>query len=224
MHEKVAIRTGESVALEFELAGLGSRFLALCVDLLIQGAIFTALIIAYFIFMVTIGQAEARLHVPPALAQSLPAAIVIALIVCYLLLAFAFNQAGVRLHLPRAITSALPIALFSILIFILTTGYFIIFEMWWDGRSPGKRALGLRVIRDAGFPIDWGASVIRNLVRIVEGALGFYALSAISVLLSKENKRLGDIAAGTIVIRDSAYVAPDYESLAASLQIPLSDP
>jgi uncharacterized RDD family membrane protein YckC len=188
MHEKVAIRTGESVALEFELAGLGSRFLALCVDLLIQAAVF------------------------------------IALIVCYLLLAFAFNQAGVRLHLPRAITSALPIALFSILIFILTTGYFIIFEMWWDGRSPGKRALGLRVIRDAGFPIDWGASVIRNLVRIVEGALGFYALSAISVLLSKENKRLGDIAAGTIVIRDSAYVAPDYESLAASLQIPLSDP
>jgi uncharacterized RDD family membrane protein YckC len=188
MHEKVAIRTGESVALEFELAGLGSRFLALCVDLLIQGAIFTALLIAYFVFMVTIGQAETRLHVPPALAQSLPAAIV------------------------------------SIVIFVLTIGYFIIFEVWWDGRSPGKRALGLRVIRDAGFPIDWGASVIRNLVRIVEAALGFYALSAISVLLSKENKRPGDIAAGTIVIRDSGYVAPDYETLAASLHIPISEP
>ncbi len=184
MHEKVAIRTGESVALEFELAGLGSRFLALCIDLAIQGAILVALGIAYLVFYLTIARAEANLHVPPAIASSL------------------------------------PIAIMTIIIFVLTIGYFIIFEIWWDGRSPGKRALGLRVIRDAGFPIDWGSSLIRNLVRIVEATLGFYALSTVSVLLSKENKRLGDIAAGTIVIRDSSYVAPDYETLAASLQTP----
>jgi len=188
MHEKVAIRTGESVALEFELAGLGSRFLALCIDVLIQGAILTALIIIYSLFLATIGAAEARLRLPPAIA------------------------------------SALPIALVSILIFVITIGYFIIFEVWWDGRSPGKRALGLRVIRDAGFPIDWGSSVIRNLVRIIEATLGFYLLSTISVLLSKENKRLGDIAAGTIVIRERGYVAPDYETLVASLQTPVTDP
>jgi uncharacterized RDD family membrane protein YckC len=187
MHEKVAIRTGESVALEFELAGLGSRFLALCVDLFIQAVVVVALVIAYFVFSVTIG------------------------------------QAGARLHLPAAIATSLPIAIMTIIIFILTIGYFIIFEIWWDGRSPGKRALGLRVIRDAGFPIDWGSSVIRNLVRIVEAALGFYALSTVSVLLSKENKRLGDIAAGTIVIRDSGYVAPDYATLAASLNTPVSE-
>jgi uncharacterized RDD family membrane protein YckC len=187
MHEKVAIRTGESVALEFELAGLGSRFLALCVDVFIQGAVLVALVIAYLFFFATIARAEERLHV------------------------------------PAAISSSLPIAIITIVVFIITIGYFIIFEMWWDGRSPGKRALGLRVIRDAGFPIDWGSSVIRNLVRIVEAALGFYALSTVSVLLSKENKRLGDIAAGTIVIRDSGYVAPDYETLAASLNTPLSE-
>jgi uncharacterized RDD family membrane protein YckC len=188
MHEKVAIRTGESVALEFELAGLGSRFLALCIDVFIQGAILIVLVIAYTIFLGTIARAEERLHLPPA------------------------------------ISSSLPVAIMTIVVFVLTIGYFTIFELWWDGRSPGKRALGLRVIRDAGFPIDWGSSVIRNLVRIVEVALGFYALSTVSVLLSKENKRLGDIAAGTIVIRDGGYVAPDYETLAASLQTPLAEP
>jgi uncharacterized RDD family membrane protein YckC len=188
MHEKVAIRTGESVALEFELAGLGSRFLALCVDLFIQGVVLVALVIGYLIFSVTIG------------------------------------AAGARLHLPAAVAASLPIAVMTIVIFVLTIGYFIIFEVWWDGRSPGKRALGLRVIRDAGFPIDWGSSIIRNLVRLIEAALGFYALSTVSVLLSKENKRLGDIAAGTIVIRDSGYVAPDYASLAASLHAPIAEP
>ena len=184
MHERTAIRTGESVALEFELAGIGSRFLALCVDLAIQAAV----VVAVFIVFAVAG-------VPMA-------------------------EAAAKMHLPRAVTHALPVAALTIFLFVLTIGYFIIFEMWWDGRSPGKRALGLRVIRDAGFPVDWSASVIRNLVRIVEFVLGFYALSIVSTLLSKQNKRLGDLAAGTIVVRDGAYVAPDFDALAASFESP----
>jgi hypothetical protein len=105
---------------------------------------------------------------------------------------------------------------FAILVFFLIFfGWFIIFEAWWSGRTPGKRALGLRVVRDGGFPIDVGASIIRNLVRIGEVLLGFYAVSAISALVSKENKRLGDFAAGTLVVRDRADAVPDLDAYLA---------
>jgi uncharacterized RDD family membrane protein YckC len=172
VHERTAIRTGESVALEFELAGLGSRFLALCIDLVIQLAVLVGALFAFGYASDALRRAAAGLHVPPAVGE------------------------------------AVPLALFVIFAFVVTIGYFIIFEVWWDGRTPGKRALGLRVIRDGGFPVDWGASTIRNLVRIVEATLGGYALSVVSVLLSKENKRLGDLAAGTLVVRDGAVAPP----------------
>lgn len=58
-------------------------------------------------------------------------------------------------------------------------------------------------MRDGGYPVDFGASLVRNLIRIGELMLGTYALSAIAMMLSPENKRLGDIAAGTIVVRDA---------------------
>jgi hypothetical protein len=88
--------------------------------------------------------------------------------------------------------------------FMLFFGYFIIFEWRWGGRTPGKRLLGIRVVRDGGFPLDFTSAVVRNVVRIVETALGFYLVSAIVTLLSPENKRLGDMAAGTLVVRDRA--------------------
>ena len=71
-------------------------------------------------------------------------------------------------------------------------------------------------MRDGGFPIDAGAAVIRNLVRLVELIFGFYAISAISTLVSRENKRLGDFAAGTIVVRDRAGAAPDLDAYLAA--------
>ena len=104
------------------------------------------------------------------------------------------------------------IALGVVVFFALFFGWFIIFETWWSGRTPGKRALGLRVVRDGGFPVDLGAAVIRNLVRVAEVALGFYLLSAISALISKENKRLGDLAAGTLVVRDRADAPRDLDA------------
>jgi hypothetical protein len=73
----------------------------------------------------------------------------------------------------------------------------------WNGQTPGKKLLGIRVVRDGGFPVDFAASAIRNLIRVGEIALGFYAVSAVASIVSPENKRLGDMAAGTIVVRDS---------------------
>ncbi len=172
MERTVDVRTGEAVAIRYELAGLGSRFLAVVVDAVAQFAIALALVLAG-----VLGSSAVR-AVP-----------------------FAGKVAG-----------AWAIALFVALFFLLFFGWFIIFEIWWSGRTPGKRALGLRVLRDGGFPIDPGAAVIRNLIRIVEVAFGFYTLSAISALLSKENKRLGDFAAGTIVVRDRADAVPDLDA------------
>ena len=94
------------------------------------------------------------------------------------------------------------------IVFTVFFGYFILFEALWDGQTPGKKALGIRVVRDGGYPLDFGSSLIRNLVRVGEMLAGFYAVGAISALLSTENKRLGDYAAGTIVVRDSRTVSP----------------
>ncbi|HEV3089636.1 MAG TPA: RDD family protein [Candidatus Elarobacter sp.] len=176
MERSVDVRTGEAVAIRYELAGLGSRFLAVVVDMVAQFAIVIALLIGF-------GFAASSLSRIPFIGSKNGEAWLIAFVV--------------------------------ILIFLIFFGWFIIFETWWSGRTPGKRALGLRVVRDGGFPIDLGAAVIRNLVRIVELFFGFYLLSAVSALISRENKRLGDLAAGTIVVRDRADAVPDLDAYLA---------
>lgn len=94
------------------------------------------------------------------------------------------------------------VAIGLIFTFILFVGYFIYFEGLKNGQTPGKRSLGLRVVKEEGAPIDLSAAMVRNLVRIVEISLGFYFLSIVSVLLSPMYKRLGDYAAGTIVVKE----------------------
>jgi uncharacterized RDD family membrane protein YckC len=164
VERSVDVRTGEAVEIKYELAGLGSRFLAVLVDGAAQVAV-----------LIVIG------------------------------IAVALASSSVRALLPHsANVNAWLLGAAILVIFVVLIGWFIVFEIWWSGRTPG-------------FPIDGGASVIRNLVRIVEILLGFYALSAISTLISKENKRLGDFAAGTIVVRDRADAGPD---LAAYLDSP----
>jgi uncharacterized RDD family membrane protein YckC len=117
-----------------------------------------------------------------------------------------FSGAGVLpSSVPEKAARAIELAIVVFVAFMLFFGYFIVFEWLWEGRTPGKRLLGIRVVRDGGFPIDFTSSVIRNLVRILEFGFGFYAISAVSTLLSPQNRRLGDMAAGTIVVRDRRY-------------------
>lgn len=86
-------------------------------------------------------------------------------------------------------------------IFIITFGYFIYTEAKHNGQTIGKRCLGLRVIREEGTPVDFSAAAIRNLIRIIElSTLPFIGI--ISVLFSPMYKRLGDYAAGTIVVKE----------------------
>jgi uncharacterized RDD family membrane protein YckC len=84
--------------------------------------------------------------------------------------------------------------------FFTGLAYYVVLEANW-GATLGKRAIGLRVVRlEGGGRIDWKASIIRNVLRVVDG-LFFYLLGAIVVWASKKRQRLGDMAAGTIVVR-----------------------
>jgi uncharacterized RDD family membrane protein YckC len=87
---------------------------------------------------------------------------------------------------------------------LVTLGYFIVFEIVWNGQTPGKRLVGVRVIRESGYPIQPADAVVRNLVRIVDGLPALYAAGVITMLLNGRSKRLGDFAAGTIVVREGS--------------------
>ena len=100
-----------------------------------------------------------------------------------------------------AISRSIILGIFILIYFIITWGYFIFFETLWNGATPGKRMMGLRVIRDGGFPVDFRAVVIRNLVRAIDMAPVFYAFGFVAVLWHPQYKRMGDLAAGTIVVR-----------------------
>lgn len=86
--------------------------------------------------------------------------------------------------------------------------YDIVFETWWSGQTPGKRAMGARVVRDGGAPVDFSSSCIRNLMAMGDFLPVGYLLGALLIALTKKRQRLGDIAAGTIIIRERKQGSP----------------
>ena len=92
-------------------------------------------------------------------------------------------------------------ALGGIIVFALFWGYYMVFEVTTNGQSLGKRALGLRVIKEEGYPIGFADSAIRNLVRIVDFLPFFYGAGLLAMLINKDWRRLGDLAAGTLVVK-----------------------
>jgi uncharacterized RDD family membrane protein YckC len=106
------------------------------------------------------------------------------------------------------------IALMIIILFLVFAGYFIFFEWIWNGQTPGKRLLKLRVIREDGRPITLWEAVARNLLRIFDAIPGFvvpiYSLGLISIFLSSRDQRFGDMFAGTVVIRERTDEAPTF--------------
>lgn len=95
----------------------------------------------------------------------------------------------------------LVLALFVFAQYVLECGYFIFWEVMTGGRSPGKIAIGLRVVRQHGLQLDLRSSIARNIMRIVDMLPVDYAVGLVSILLSTNRQRLGDHVAGTIVIR-----------------------
>src|SRR5579864_5484987 len=93
-------------------------------------------------------------------------------------------------------------ALVTFVIFLLNWGYFTLFEAFWNGRTPGKRIARIRVIQRSGRPIGFFESLARNLVRYVDQIPFFYAVGVIVMFITRQHQRLGDLAAGTLVVRD----------------------
>lgn len=91
------------------------------------------------------------------------------------------------------------IGLGAVLLFLLNWWYMVLFEVLNHGRSPGKALLGLRVVQDDGTPVGWSASLLRNLLRFVDLLPFGYFFGALCCLQHPAFKRLGDLAAGTLV-------------------------
>jgi uncharacterized RDD family membrane protein YckC len=103
------------------------------------------------------------------------------------------------------------IAIGLLLTFVIFVGYFLFFESRWNGQTPGKKVTGTRVMKDGGFPVDFRAAVVRNLVRLLDLMPGPYAVGFVTAFFSAEYKRLGDYAAGTVVVRERSHLAPSLE-------------
>jgi uncharacterized RDD family membrane protein YckC len=160
--DKLTIETPEQTSLDFAVAGIGSRFIALAIDMLIQTAI--GLVIG-------IGGAFAVV----ALEKIWPGA------------------------------AMWGFALLGLFFFFLYFGYFALFEIIWNGQTPGKRRAKIRVIKASGRPLTPAECIGRNLMRIVDWMPSLYAVGIVSALLTKENKRLGDLVVGSLVVRETAF-------------------
>jgi uncharacterized RDD family membrane protein YckC len=104
-------------------------------------------------------------------------------------------------------------AIVTMVIFLLNWGYFTIFEAFWNGRTPGKKVAKIRVIQRSGRPIGFFESLARNLVRYVDQIPFFYAVGVITMFVTRQHQRLGDLAAGTLVVRDREQEATPWNDL-----------
>ena len=109
-----------------------------------------------------------------------------------------------------------------ILLFLIFSGYFAFFEWIWSGQTPGKRWLKLRVIREDGRPITFWEASVRNLLRSFDMMpFPFYSIGLISVFSTNRDQRVGDMVAGTVVVREREAEAPEFAQVFAT---PVSDP
>jgi uncharacterized RDD family membrane protein YckC len=97
---------------------------------------------------------------------------------------------------------------FIFLNFLWVWGYFTLFEGYWNGRTPGKYVMKLRVLKDSGRSITLFESMARNLIRFLDYFPSMYFAGLITMLCNKQSKRLGDLAAGTIVVHERSYEQP----------------
>jgi len=124
----------------------------------------------------------------------------------------------------RAISNAPKwvLALMIIMLFVIFAGYFAFFEWAWSGQTPGKRWLKLRVLREDGRPITFWEAAVRNLLRTFDMMPApFYSIGLISVFSSSRDQRIGDMVAGTVVVREREAEAPEFSQVFAT---PVSDP
>jgi uncharacterized RDD family membrane protein YckC len=112
-------------------------------------------------------------------------------------------------------------AVLIILVFLILSSYFTFFEWLWNGQTPGKRWLKLRVIREDGRPITFWEAAVRNLLRNFDMMPApFYSIGLVSVFINARDQRVGDMIAGTVVVREREEEAPTFDQVFAA---PVSD-
>jgi uncharacterized RDD family membrane protein YckC len=124
-----------------------------------------------------------------------------------------------------AIACGIIIMIAMLLSFAILFGYYVFFEGTWQGQTPGKKFAQIRVIDQNGQPINWSAVWLRNLLRVID--LGFMFIGLITMVIDKNERRLGDLAAGTLVIKErlpdlstaSIVVSPASKENAAMLDV-----
>ncbi len=134
------------------------------------------------------------------------------LLICvgaFVLLIAAFTSlAAGRLSLRFDTSASWGVALLVLAQFAILWGYYVLFEGLMDGQTPGKRFHRLRVVREGGYSVTFGVSAVRNLIRMLDMQPGiFYLVGLTSLLVTRRGRRLGDLVAGTIVVREDVRPA-----------------
>ncbi len=111
-------------------------------------------------------------------------------------------------------------AVFAVVAFLVFFGYPVLFEVVGGGRTPGKRLTGLRVVGAEGGPVAFVPSAVRNVLRLVDALPGTYTVGMVAVLATARNQRLGDLAAGTLVVRDRVAVPDADLSAPVTVELP----
>jgi uncharacterized RDD family membrane protein YckC len=126
--------------------------------------------------------------------------------------------------IPLGMLGQAGMGLLALVFFVLTWGYWVAFEVLWNGQTPGKRALGLRVVCADGRTVTWIPSILRTLLRTVDMLPGFYAAGLASTLIDRDARRLGDIVAGTLVVHagELARAHPVADTEAVPPPLPLA--
>ena len=157
--DQLTIQTPEQTEVDFAIAGIGSRFLAVAYDTLWQ-------------ILIGIIAGVAGIFILGALGDGL--------------------------------SSMWIGAIYIFFYFLLYFAYYPLFEILWNGQTPGKRKEGIRVIKDSGRPLTPAETIGRNLLRIVDWLPFLYGVGMASAFLNKRNKRLGDLVVGALVVRETS--------------------
>ena len=159
-----AVETPEQIDLEYDVAGIGSRFLAALID-----------------------------HVLMVILLSLLCSVVGVLA----------DQAALDLD------SNIILTIFGIGVFLFLCAYYIFFETTWNGQTPGKRMIGIRMVGADGRPIGFLGSTIRNFIRLADFLPLLYGVGAITMFIDRRSRRLGDLAAGALAVKEGKRITLD---------------
>jgi uncharacterized RDD family membrane protein YckC len=142
--------------------------------------------------------------------------VLLVLVILLWLIDIGFGAAGMGSTTKNLVTALL--LMFGILAsFALIFGYHIFFEGTWQGQTPGKKVVQIRVIDQSGQPVSWSAVFIRNVIRVLDENLVLIGL--LSMIIDKNERRFGDLAAGTLVIRERL---PELSAAKIVLQYPVA--